>query len=190
MRPQIIYYVAASIDGYIATPDGSVDWLNSFADSSEENRGEDYGYGAFYRSIDGLVMGSRTYEQVCSFGEWVYPGKPCWVLSQRSAWGGCTKQSIPVAQPEVTLTNQSPEAIVPLLAAQGLQRVWLVGGGQVATAFHRQGLIDEYFLSLMPIVLGSGIPLLQPSERSQRLELMESKSFPSGVLQVRYQCKT
>ncbi|WP_088893508.1 dihydrofolate reductase family protein [Leptolyngbya ohadii] len=180
MRPHIIYYVAASIDGYIATPDGSVDWLNAFENNSEENSGEDYGYEAFYQSIDGLIMGSHTYEQVCSFGEWVYPGKPCWVLSQRS---------IPVSQPEVTLTHQPPEAIVPLLEAQKLQRVWLVGGGQIATAFYQRGFLDEFILSLMPIVLGSGIPLLQPTERSQMLELTEAKTFPSGVVQLYYRRK-
>jgi dihydrofolate reductase len=67
---EIIYYVAASLDGYIAMPDGGVDWLSPYNTANE-----DYGYSAFYGSVDALIEGSRTYEQVLGFGEWPHPGK-------------------------------------------------------------------------------------------------------------------
>jgi hypothetical protein len=69
--PEIVYYVAASLDGYIATTEGKVDWLSAF-----EGTEEDYGYAEFYSTVDALLLGSRTYEQILAFGEWPYSGKP------------------------------------------------------------------------------------------------------------------
>ena len=76
--PHIVLYIATSVDGYIATADGSVDWLSEVNDSDE-----DYGYDQFYAGVDALVMGSKTYEQVLTFGDWPYPDKPVYVMSQR-----------------------------------------------------------------------------------------------------------
>ena len=74
---EIVYYVAASLDGFIATADGGIDWLRPF-----ENTGEDYGYGEFYASIEAVLMGRKTYEKSLEFPEWPYSGKPYWVLSK------------------------------------------------------------------------------------------------------------
>ena len=71
LLPEIVYYVATSIDGYIASPDGSVEWLSPY-----EGKGEDYGYTEFYDSVDGVLLGSRTYEKALSFGAWPYSDKP------------------------------------------------------------------------------------------------------------------
>lgn len=71
MKPHLIYYVATSLDGFIARPDGSVDWLDRFAEG-----GNDHGYNGFYQGIDGLLMGRGTYDIVRGFGDWPYPGKP------------------------------------------------------------------------------------------------------------------
>ncbi|MBD1824139.1 dihydrofolate reductase [Cyanobacteria bacterium FACHB-DQ100] len=169
---QVVYQVAVSIDGYIAASDGTVDWLADF--QVEDN---DYGYAEFYASIEALLMGSRTYEQVIGFGEWAYPGKPCWVISGRS---------LKVEQPEVRLTAKRPGEIIAELQAENLKRVWLVGGGQLAASFRAQGFITEYMIAAIPTILGTGIPLFGATGTQETLKLVECKPYPGGVVLLRY----
>ena len=184
--PEIVYYVAASLDGRIATPDGGVAWLAPF-----EAAGEDYGYSAFYASVDALLFGSRTYQQVLTFGQWPYAGKPCWVFTRRP-------QS--AAQPDVIVTARTPREVAAELDACGLRRAWLVGGGQIAAAFRVEGLITEYIVAIIPVILGAGIPVFgappedlrgfpTTSKVSTTLDaqgLVEHKVYPNGVVQLRY----
>lgn len=170
--PDVIYYVAASLDGYIAPPDGSLDWLATF-----ETAAEDYGYAAFYASIDAVLLGSRTYEQCLTFKDWPYPGKPCWVFSRRT---------LKATRPEVTLTAQNPRDVVSEAAARGHRRIWLIGGGQLAAAFRSDALITEYIISILPVILGDGIPLFDSSGPKENLKLGESTTYPNGVVQLRY----
>lgn len=169
---EIIYYVATSLDGYIATPDGGVDWLNPF-----QNEEEDFGYASFYKSIDGLVFGRRTYEQVVDFGTWPYLEKPSWVLSRRS---------IEIHHPEVTLTAMDPLQLREELESQGLRRVWLVGGATLVAAFRVADLIHEYIFTIMPVFLGDGIRLFLSGEVSQRLEHVGTQEFQQNVVQLHY----
>lgn len=169
---EIIYYVAVSLDGYIAPPDGKVDWLSAYNAGSE-----DYGFGEFYNSIDALVEGSKTYEQALSFDQWPHPGKPCWVF---------TKRRLEVKQPEVTLTSGTPSEVIAQLGSLGFRRVWLVGGAQMAASFRADGLITEYVLSVIPVLLGAGIPLFAGDGPRENLKLVESKSYPTGLVQLRY----
>lgn len=169
---EITYYVAVSLDGYIAPPDGKLDWLSAY-----DSGGEDYGFREFYDGIDVLVEGSKTYEQALGFGEWPHPGKPCWVF---------TRQRLRVNRPEVTLTSGTPSEVVAQLTARGLRRVWLVGGGQLAASFRASKLITEYVFSIVPVFLGAGIPLFAADYCRESLKLAESKSFPSGLVQLRY----
>lgn len=170
--PQIIYYVAASLDACIATPDGRVAWLSSF-----EGAGEDYGYAQFYASVDAVLMGRRTCEQSLTFGEWPYPGKPCWVFSHRK---------LELSDPTAVLTDRHPHEVVNELKVRNLRRAWLVGGGELARSFQRAGLISEYIVSVVPVILGRGIPLLAAGETMLALKLIESRAYPSGVVQLRY----
>jgi dihydrofolate reductase len=170
--PEIIYYVAASLDAYIATPDGGVDWLAPF-----ESSGEDYGYADFYASIDAVLLGSRTYKQSLAFSEWPYPGKPCRVFSRRR---------LKAAAPDVTVTARSPAKVVAELKAGGYRRAWLVGGGKLAASFRAKGLITEYVVSVVPVILGAGIPLFASRGPEENLTLAESKSYPNGLVQLRY----
>ncbi len=169
---EIIYYVAASLDGYIATPDGGVDWLSAY-----NTEGEDYGYSAFYQSVDALIEGSKTYEQALGFGEWPHPGKPCWV---------CTRRALETNHPEVRFTSGGPEEVVAELRRRGLRRVWLVGGAQLAASFRKQRMIDQYIVSVIPTVLGSGIPLFGSPGPQENLRLTDCKRYPSGVVQLSY----
>lgn len=169
---EIIYYVASSLDGYIATPDGSVAWLAPL-----ENASEDYGYAQFYASVDALLMGSSTYEKTLSFGAWPYEGKPCRVFSQRE---------LAVPSPDVAITVAAPEDVLHSLSCSGYQRAWLVGGGKMASSFRQEGLISEYIVSIIPVILGGGIPLFAPQRLPDRLNLLESKTYPEGLVQLRY----
>jgi dihydrofolate reductase len=110
--PEVVYYVAASLDALIATPDGSVGWLAPF-----ESGDEDYGYSAFYASVDAVLLGSRTYQQSRAFASWPYPGKPCWVFSRRP---------LDVTEPAVTVTGEAPGRVLSELGRRGVRRAWLV----------------------------------------------------------------
>jgi len=169
---KIIYYVATSLDGYIATPDGGVAWLSSF-----ENSEEDYGYKEFYGSVDALIFGSKTYEKTLTLGEWPYPNKPCWVFSKRS---------IQINQPEVNLISQGLSDFLKEILKRKLRRVWLVGGGKLAASFKAEGLITEYIISIIPVLLGGGVPLFGSPGPMEKLERVEYKSYPNGVVQLRY----
>ena len=169
---EIIYYVAASLDGYIATEEGGVEWLEDL-----ESTGEDYGYTEFYESVDALFLGSRTYEQCLTFGDWPYPDKPSWVFTQRQ---------ITSARPDIVVTNQNPQELMTELEFQKLDRFWLVGGAELAASFRAEGLITEYIVSIIPVILGAGVPLLVAGGQRESLELIDTTSYSSGVVQVRY----
>jgi dihydrofolate reductase len=169
--PEIVYYVAASVDGYIATPDGGVEWLAPF-----EASGLDYGYEEFYASVDALLLGSRTYEQALTFGPWPYAEKPSWVFSRRGLG----------AAAGVRLTTWGPAEVAAEMDALGLRRAWLVGGAALAASFRAQRLITEYVISVMPVILGRGVPLFQTPGPPEPLSLLETTRFEDGVLQQRY----
>lgn len=169
---EVAYYVAASLDGYIATPEGGIDWLKPY-----ETAHEDYGYAAFYASVDAVLMGSHTFEQCLTFDRWPYADKPCWVFSARR-YG-----RVP---PGVTITNEPPAQLLAGLRSQWLKRAWLVGGGKLAASFAAHELIDEYIVAVIPVLLGRGIPLLDGAPLRAELNLVDAKRYASGVMQLRY----
>ena len=168
----VSYYVAASLDGFIATKAGGVDWLDCV-----EVDGEDYGYAEFFNSVDGLLMGRATYDQARSFGPWLYGNKPCWVWTHRS---------LAADEPAIVATAAPPRTIVANAAAQGLQHLWLVGGGKLAALFQAEHLISQYIVSLVPVVLGDGIPLFANAGVLESLALQDAKPFASGLVQLTY----
>ena len=170
--PEVIYYVACSLDGFIATPDGGLDWLTPF-----EASGEDYGYAEFYGSVDAVVLGSRTFEQALTFGEWPYPGKPSWVMSSRAIAPG---------RDDVTVTSRTPAEVVADIELLEIGRIWLVGGGALAGSFQAAGLITEFVVSFIPVILGEGVPLLGAAGARETLRLVSTKAYPDGVVQARY----
>jgi dihydrofolate reductase len=158
---EIIYYVAASLDGFIATAEGGIEWLQPF-----ENTGEDYGYGDFYASVEAVLMGRKTYERCLQFPQWPYAGKPYWVFS--------------------VATGNTPAKVVAEMKSRGLRRAWLVGGGKLAAAFRAQGLITEHIVSVIPVLLGSGIPLFDGPAPYEQLQLAGTKTYDNGIVQLRY----
>ena len=159
---EIIHYVAASLDGYIATPEGGIDWLKPY-----EGTGEDYGYGEFYASVEAVLLGRATYEQSLQFPEWPYAGKPYWVFSRA--------------------TGNTPGSVIAEMQARGLRRAWLVGGGKLAAAFRAERLISEHIVSIVPVLLGRGIPMFDGPGGKETLRLKTSRAYPSGIVQLRYE---
>jgi len=91
-----------------------------------------------------------------------------------------------INEPGVTLTNQDPRETMSELQARKLRRAWLVGGGELAGSFRREGLISEYIVSLIPVILGAGIPLFASGGTREALKLVETNAYPSGIVQLRY----
>lgn len=171
----VIYYVASSLDGYIATADGSVDWLSRFHIARE-----DHGFGEVNTSVDALLLGSHTYEFALKLGHWPSPDKMSWVFTQRD---------LRVLHPSITLTAQTPREVVNLLESRGLKCAWLMGGGKLAASFHAEQLISRYIISVFPVLLGSGIPLFAPHSTPQEaLRFRSAKPFKSGVVVLTYDC--
>ncbi|MBT8478889.1 MAG: dihydrofolate reductase family protein [Gemmatimonadetes bacterium] len=164
-------YIAMSLDGYIATPDGAVDWLEPFFE-------EDYGYESFIREISCAVMGRVTYEQVLDFGEWPYPDHDVYVLS-RSAIDGLPERAF--------AWSEEPEALVGRLEERKLEGdCWLIGGGQTIREFERLGYVDEYEVFVMPAFLGAGIPLFPSPFPAGALQLVSVMAWENGVVRLLY----
>ena len=169
-RPQCSVYIATSVDGYIARPDGGLDWL-----ARVEVAGEDYGYAAFFAGVDALVIGRNTYDTVLGFGQWPYTGKRCVVLTHRPA----------EPRDGVEFFAGEPGSLLERLALDGIRHVYLDGGAVIRQCL-AVGLVDELTLSLIPIVLGAGIRLFAGGEPELGLRLVECRSWPTGLVQLRY----
>jgi dihydrofolate reductase len=165
---KLILYSATSLDGYIAGSNHEIDWLFS---------GGDYGYAAFYDSIDTTISGFNTYKLALSFGSFPYPDKKNFVFSNHHKH----EEDTPVIFiPEV------PAGFIQDLKEKPGKDIWLVGGGQINTLMLNAHLIDEMIISIHPIILGKGIPLFAGSPQRRNFDLANSKTYPDGLLQVTY----
>ena len=167
---RIVYYVAASLDGFIADSAGGVGWLPG-------GDADDFGYAEFYAGVEAVVMGRRTYDQVLSFGDWPYPGKPAYVFTHSAPAAG---------PPEVRFVQASAPDFARDIAEGYSGTMWLVGGGGLADQFRQAGLIDEYQVFVIPIVLGQGVPLFGGQGSPTLLELEAARPHADGVAQLRY----
>lgn len=170
-RPKISIYIAASIDGYIARNDGSLDWLEYGHEGDE-----DYGFKKFINGIDALVLGRNTYEVVSGFGEWPYKGKRVIVLSNR----------LKEVRKEAELFCGQLTDLASMLYSEGIRHVW-VDGGITVSKFLEAGLVDDITISVIATVLGSGIPLFSTMNREHKCRLISTQSYPSGLVQLKYE---
>jgi len=176
--------MAASLDGFIARKDGSVDWLET-ADEFEHGATMDSEFVAeFLKTIDCYVMGSRTYETALGFEAkglgWAYGDKPTFVLTSRELRK--TRDTIEFYSGDlVRLVN---DRLRP-----AFRSIWFVGGGSVSGDCLRLGLADEVRFSIMPVVIGAGIPFFAGLERDVALHLMEVKAYKSGMVALRHEVK-
>jgi dihydrofolate reductase len=166
---KLVLFIAASLDGYIARPDGGVDWL--FTD-------QDYGYQAFYDSVDALLIGRRTFDQVLSVGEYPYAGKRAYVFSARPlSW----------SNGEIEAVSEDAASFIARLKQAAGGPLWLVGGAALIRTCLEHDLIDEFIVSIHPLILGSGISLFPNTESSRRLNLVSAETYGSGLAQLRYE---
>ena len=171
-------YIATSLDGFIARPDGDIDWLHRPAYAASD--GGDLGYGDFIKSVDILVMGRKSFEKVLSFSEWPYEKTPVVVLSSQNL-------AIPGhLQGKVRVENLAPKKLVAQLECEGAKHLYIDGGTTIQT-FIKAGLIDEITITRIPIILGSGIPLFGSLEVELPLVHRGTKSYSNGFVQTTYQ---
>lgn len=167
---KVILYIATSLDGCIARKDDSIDWLPAISD-------EDYGFDPFFAGIDTVIMGYKTYEVSNNLGDWPYPGKEAFVFSRNDR----------VLMHGAQLIHKDPAAFVAELKKQPGKDIWLVGGGSIFSQLHNAGLVDEYVITLIPVLLGNAISLFPDLQREEHLELNSCKAFGNGsvMLQLR-----
>ncbi|MFS2024039.1 dihydrofolate reductase family protein [Massilia sp. CT11-137] len=168
-------FIATSLDGYIARPDGDIGWL-----LARDDPNEDHGYDTFIADKDAIVMGRGSYEKVATFDPWPYD-RPVLVLSRQLA-------GTPVPdrlRGKVRFADLSPPDAMRALAQDGARRVY-VDGGQVVQAFLRAGLIEDMVITTVPVLIGAGRPLFGALPADRDLALVASRSFPSGLVQSTY----
>ncbi len=170
-------YIATSLDGYIAGPDGELDWLMNYPNPEKS----DFGFGKFIKKIDALIMGRKTYEKVLSFGTWPYP-KPVFVLTS-------TLREIPEhLEGKVELVNGDLRSIVNDLNDRWFKNIY-IDGGQTVQSFMQADLVDELIIARIPIVLGGGIPLFGKLDHPQHFELVDHEKFKNGITKTSYRKK-
>lgn len=172
MQRKIIVEVATSADGYIARPDGGVEWL-------ERPMPEDgYGMTAFMSSIDTILWGRKTYDfAVKNGGVGVYGKVRHYAFSR-------TPPADPL--PEVEFVSEPIPAFVNRLRSAPGKDIWMMGGAGIIASFLDAGTIDEFSIHVIPVMIGEGIPLVAPRHRNIQLELISSRAFPDGVMHLNY----
>jgi dihydrofolate reductase len=180
MSTKVSVYTAISVDGFIARNDGGIDWLNEANATVPE--GEDCGFGAFMASVDALIMGRKTYEQVLSFGVWPYGRTPVIVLSRNPI---SFSSSIPDT---VAHSSEPPSDLLKRLSDEGTEHVY-VDGGTTIQRFLVEGLVDEITVTVIPVIIGGGIPLFGPLENDIRLNRVRTTAYDFGFVQTTYSVK-
>ncbi len=176
--PEVILYIASSLDGYIARPDGGVDWLDEVPEQGNGPE-EDFGYEEFYAGIGTVLMGRVTYEQVLTFGvDYPYPGTDGYVFSRTRA--GERDENVEFVD------GADISAFIENIKATSGRNIWLIGGGQLVRAFLALDLVDRIVVTFLPVILGQGILMFPPPTPQVNLELVENRSYSSGMVQLTY----
>jgi dihydrofolate reductase len=173
-RRKIIVHIAASADGYIARADGNLDWLTSRP--APEGF---YGMNAFMKSIDTMLLGRKTYDASLELGAKFDPKNPTIVFSRHAP-----PAEIP---PGVEFVNDAIGPFVKLLRKRPGKDIWLMGGGELIADFLDAKLIDEFVISVVPVFIGDGIPLIARRHRNTVLKLKESIPYEDGLVQLHYE---
>ena len=170
---KIIVHIATSADGYIARPDGSLDWLTE----RPAPKGF-YGLPAFARTVDAKILGRTTFDASVRMGAPFSAKDPHYVFSRRPA-----PASLPAG---VQFVREPIAAFAKRIRAQAGKDVWMMGGGGLIASFLDEGAIDEFVLTVIPVFIGEGIPLMAPRHRQVQLRLLSLRKFPDGAIQPHY----
>lgn len=174
-RPKMSVYIATSMDGYIARKDDGLDWLENFS-PPPENLYEDYGFKKFLASVDAVIMGKNTYKIATRTNAWPYQGKRVIVLSS-------TLSSV---SNKAEIYSGNIIQLIERLYSEDISRIY-VDGGKTISQFLNNGLIDELIISILPVILGSGIPLFHTIFQDSWCRLTSSKAYSNGLMQLRYE---
>jgi len=179
MKPRkIIVEIATSADGYIARPNGDIEWLNSRAKL-------DYGIMKFYRTIDTILWGRKTYDWALAYQK--KSGRKESMFDKNVVNYIFSRKPPKKPAPEVQFVTEPVKAFARRLRAKPGKHIWMMGGGELIASFLDAGQIDEFHINVIPVLIGKGIPLIAPRHRDISLKLLSSKKFPDGVVQVHYQ---
>jgi len=159
---KIKLFIAASLDGYIAREDGSIDWLPQSGNS---------GYDEFYKTVDTVIMGRKTYAQVLTFGKYPYQDKKSYVF---------TRHVDSKKDENVEFVFETEKFVKELVSSSG-KDIWLVGGAEIVSYFLNHSFVDEIILSVVPVVLGKGIPLFKNIKKDTQLELIKTVEYDKLV---------
>jgi dihydrofolate reductase len=172
MDRKVILYIATSLDGYIAKPNDDLSFL-----SIVQQDGEDYGYADFVKSVDTVILGRKTYD---------------WVMTQVPEFPHADKNSFIItrtARPSIGKTNfytdNLKDLILRLKSEQG-KNIFIDGGAEIVNELLKENLIDEFIISIIPILVGSGTKLFKDGRPEQKLELISTKQFDKGLTQLHY----
>ena len=178
----VTIHMVASLDGFIARRDGSVDWLETSDEFVDGDTLDPAFVEAFLETIDCYVMGSRTYETALSFEAkglgWVYGDKPTFVLTHRE---------LPRTRDTVEFCSGDLAQFVNERLRPTFRSIWFVGGGVLSAECLRLGLADEVRYSILPILIGDGIRFFEKLDRDVALHLAEVKAYKSGMVELRYE---
>ena len=167
-------YIATSLDGFIATSDGELDWLEEIPNPDKN----DYGYGEFIKNIDAIVMGRKTFEKVVTFGQWVYE-KPVFILSN-----SLTKLPEKILDKAEIVSGEIKEVIAQL-NQEGYKNLY-IDGGRVIQSFLQEDLVDEMIITRVPILLGKGIPLFDKLEQHLQFSHKKTEIYNNTLVKSHY----
>jgi dihydrofolate reductase len=172
MNRKVILYIAISLDGYIAKPNDDLSFL-----AIVEKEGEDYGYADFVNSIDTVIIGRKTYDWIMDqVPEFIHADKNTYVITRTA------KESIGNTS---FYTGNLKDLILKLKTEQG-KDIFIDGGAEIVNQLLKENLIDEFIISIIPILVGDGIKLFKDGRPEQQLELISSKQFEKGLMQLHY----
>jgi dihydrofolate reductase len=166
---RVLYRVAASLDGYIAGPDGEIDWIVQEPTID---------FASLYAGFDTVLLGRRTYELT------LQPGAPAWPAGWRLYVFSRTLD--PAEHPAVTIVSMDAGAAVAAHRTESGRDNWLLGGGSLFASLLAAGAVDQVEVAVMPVLLARGIPLVAPEVPRSRLALTRSHAYPSGIVSLQY----
>lgn len=168
----VILYIAMSLDGFIAKADGGLDWLTKY-----NNEGEDYGYGEMLSRVGSTVMGRKTYEQVKGDIRTAYSDKSVYIITNSDS------KKID----NMTFVSGDTAEIVKSIKQNEVKDVWLVGGADLVNQFVKAGLVDEMIVTIVPIILGTGIRLFTDNNPEVHFKHIKTIPYRSGLVSLYYQ---
>jgi dihydrofolate reductase len=166
---KVLLGLGISLDGYIARPDGSVDFLFM---------PKDYSMGPFFKTIDTAVLGRKTYDDGLKMGG-TFTGKTKYYVFSRTLPPGMRNGAM--------VTNDSPAAVIAEIRKSPGKHVWLMGGGELIREFLKEDLVDELYIGVVPVLIGEGIPLFPSGFPQREFNLVENKSYSGGMIALKYE---